>query len=736
MSLTIPRAGVEAGRAANAAGMPMAPDPAAEAFAKLGDVMAERGAAIQRENDDMSLQRINLDMARDMGRVRQEIDQSNDPNVGQVWEARSAEIRQRYVDAIPELNAGLRERAALVFDDMNTRHSLAVGQRAIGLRSSYRAANFIEQSSTIAAEAANAPPETLQDMLAVGEQAISARLQAGDITPEQAATERVKFRTDVLMTRAKADVTRDPAAFLNGGSDQYAELGTAQAELRAAAEVELARRQEAEAKAQEVAVKEQRAAIDDALRQGIAVIKTGALWSGEADLNNPLVQASPLYPELMAAKALRDEKIFLGQKTPAELQALIDAEAVKPKGRAWEAERLKVLQDTLANTKTAWATNGVDAAKSAGLITDVLVFDPANPGAFAQGLAKRLAFDENMRPSYTKMGQAIYGVDEAAALKPFMAPEADAAPKLALISAFAAQDRPAAQIDAALAAAGGGDVEKRAMRLLKTTGDKALVEKVLLGQQQIAKGLVKMPSEADMSLIFADVTGGIFEDNPALAAQLRDTAKAAYAADAIKSNPDDGAGQWGISFAKNTDAQTLYASAVRDITGVAIDSNGQPNIGGLQEVNGGKVILPQGVHREEVATAIDNITYQLRGYQWSSTAENWVNPEIGMADTSYLTAGDAAAAGYVDAIKSDLKPAVDPMRAFQAASYGGPSVPLLGADPVRKLQDVQFRRVGESDVYEMVLMIEGRAKVIPIEGDAQGRAYRFRMTDLIKGAQR
>lgn len=772
MTLTIPRAGVEAGRAANMTGQPLAIDPAAEGLAKLGSAITEGAAKFQAENDAMILNRMNIDMARDMGRAQLELAQSNDPNVDQAWQAKTAEIRARYVDA-QELHPGLRERATLVYDEMNNRHALEVGKQAIANRSSYRGAQYIEALGTVTAEAATAPQASLETMLTAVDDMINTRLAAGDLTPEQAAQERMTQRTNVMTTRARAEIARDPEAFL-ANNEQYKPLGTTHSDLILDAEVAIAARNEKAAKAEEAAIKEQQTAIGDALQNIQKIYADGGVPKDENLMERQEVKNHPLYPEVIATRDLAREKKFLPLMTPPELEAALAEDMAKPKGYAYELARQKVLREQLEATKTAWGKNGVDAAKTAGLLPadDVLQFDPANPQAFAAGLAKRLNFDDTIRPKYTRYGQAIVGTEEAAPLQAVIAPEADAAPKVALLKAYAAQTAPAAQVDAALAAIGGGAVEKRALRLLRDTGDAALVERVLRGQQQVKLGVVSLPPEKSRQMVFAEATGGVFDDSPQLAQQIMEAASAVYAAEAAGVNPDGDNAV--LPWNDDTAAQDMFRSAVQRVTGVATDANGEPVIGGLQDVNGAKVVLPQGMHRSEVEEALDNATYQLRGMQFNAVAEDWVDPTgytqlqgrdlppriaEGMAPDGYQPSaemlleqsgdletmpspglGQKSLAKRIATAKT-LKADLDPMRAFRTASAVGQFVPALGPNPASILQDVQFRAVvdprtnDQTGVYEMVRMVNGRPELIPIEGDPLNRAYRFRMTDFIKATR-
>lgn len=158
----------------------------------------------------------------------------------------------------------------------------------------------------------------------------------------------------------------------------------------------------------------------------------------------------------------------------------------------------------------------------------------------------------------------------------------------------------------------------------------------------------------------------------------------------------------------DTAAQDLFATSVQRVLGAAPDRNGQLALGGLQEVNDRKVYLPQGVSAAHVDRAFDVLGWQLQGKvameymgerQWGWQAEGQPEP--------------------------------DRLRAFRAASTDG-SAPALGPSATRLLAMAYPVRVGETDQYELRYMYNGREMAIPKADDPDGRAWRFKMDDLLR----
>lgn len=704
VSLTVPRAGLSGGRAANAAGMPVAEPIVGDLLAGLGNSILEKQAKVRAERDQLALQKTNLDMARDLGQARQEVDQITDPDqLDQVWQQRSTEVFARYVESIKD--PVLQEKAKLVFQEMNDQQSLAVGKRAVTLTQSQRGAQWVEMKTQITAEAATADPETFGIYLDQGLAVIDARLAAGDLTPEGAATERQALKADMFSSRAAQAISADPEAFLAAAeTGAFNELGGDRlTDFRLTAQREITRREDAAIKAAEVAATQRAKDIGDRLDVMSSLMLDGFSVEDEAALKDPEVMAHPKFAEAAAAQSLRNEMPNIMQATPLDLAAAIAAEQAAPKAHKYQTERVKVLRKWQDEATKLWNTDAVSAAKKAGLSPPELpAFDPTNPEAFADALGKRVGFDIYQREKGYSQGQAVLSAEEKGRLKAVIAPEADVGPKMALAEAIIAgtAGKPAAVTRIIEA----DPVFRRATTLLGQTGDLVLVANMLEGQQKEKLGTISLPPKPQRQLILADVLGSAYAGMPAQEAEIMEAASAYYAAEAAGINPDGENSS--LPFMDDTAAKDLFRTAVIRVTGATADRNGNLTIGGLQEVNGASVILPAGVPVADVERAWDVVDTHLRGGVWSEKYQS-----TDFSDTN----------------------GADPLRSLKAASIDQ-SAPDLGPDAYARWRDARPVRVGDSDVYELVIERGGRTYKVPRAEDAQGRAWRFRMTDLIRGA--
>lgn len=713
MTLTVPRAGNIAGRAANVAGANPPAPVLGGLVEQLGSNIAERQAKLKLEQDAITQQRTQLDMARELGQARQEVDQISDPvAVEQTWTERAKDIRARYVDQIEDPD--LRGRLDLAFTEMNDRHGLAVGSRAINLTRSQREAVWIDSRATITAEAARADEESFGILLELADASIEERLAAGDLDPATAAEQKQALRGDVYRARANQAISDDPEGFLaaTAGASDYDVLGDGVAGLRLTAEREIARRADAAAKEADKAMDAQKKALKSRLTDQTSIFNSGLQASDEALLTDPavlsIVQADPdlqkAHAEAMAAKSLRDELPNIRQMTPAQLRAEVQRERAQPKDQPFQGERVKVLESWLTTAEREWQADGVKAARAAGFnLADLPDLDPADPTDFAAAIDDRLSFDAWQRKNGYG-GQAVFSGEEAARLKTVLAPEAPVEPKLALAEAIAAGAGPEARRVVGLVSS--DPVFSRALNLIQQTGDRALAAEMLTGQQKEKLGTIGLPPKPQRQLTFAVITGGGLSADPAREAEIFEAASALYAARAAGVNPD-GADSV-LPFKDDDQAQQIFAQAVAEVTGAKPDRNGALTVGGLQDVNGAMVMLPKGMPRDVVTDAWEKIDRQLRGAVWDDRYQTW------------SFSGEAG----------------DPLRALRGASIDPGAAPALGANARAQWSNARLRQVGESDVYELVISRNGRDTAVPVAGDDLGRAFRFRLPALIEGAQR
>lgn len=723
--LTVPRAPTTVGRIANVDTTPVAASLAG-AVADFGDTIMRHGMALEADRLDRQMSRRQLDMTRDLGELRLQVEDMGDPDAaGQAWDQGYEAIRQRYLDGTDERGRPLvdprnKENFNLAFDDLGNQHALAIGRRQLGLRQSQRAATYYEYGQVAGAEAARTDPETRAALYVQFDAETDKQVAAGTMTPEQAAKAKVEFRQSTENAAAIEASAADPSGFLEAlDGEAYKHLDPeTKARYRVSAQAELARRQE---RASNDAAK----VADARLKDITALSYAGERSADAAFLDTPQAMASPLWAEAMAARSLRDEFPGFKKLPPAQQEAIIAAEASRAKTHDWELKRGDVLRAWYAEAAKDWVNDPGTAAQKAGLeYTDLPVFDPAAAGDWSSALAGRIVDDEFYAgKGYTKNRSAIFTSDDLAGLKAVTDPKADAAPKVALAGAIVRGS--GGKIDTVLNAMGADPVFRRSVKLLALTGDPNLTEAVLRGEQKIALGTVVMPSDADLTMIFNTLTGGVYEDAPEIGAEVKSAVAALYADEANTVNGETEAGK---GFIFDGRAREIIEKATFTVTGAAPDRNGKLTIGGLQEVNGALVVLPRGVDVRDVELTMDRIAARVAGGVYDPNAQFSGSEAMG-ADPSVLRDSLTAVQG---------KPELDPMAVFRGTSarlYGKAkaTVPDLGANPREMFQQMKLSQVGESGIYEFVYERDGR--LIPLS-DASGRAWRFRLTDLMDEAAR
>ena len=317
-------------------------------------------------------------------------------------------------------------------------------------------------------------------------------------------------------------------------------------------------------------------------------------------------------------------------------------------------------------------------------------------------MREAISFDGWQREKGYSEQSAVFTKDDKASLKAILAPGADAAPKVALLGAILeGSDGNPTEVMAALET---DPVTRRAARVLAVTRDPGLTEAILRGSQKLDGKTVVPPSRKEQILAFDAMTGGVFDDAPALKAELMEATLALYADGAAGIDGETAATEGWIA---DGAAYTLYQQSVQRLLGAQADRNGALTVGGLQEVNGGLTVLPVGLPVQVVEETWTSLSRSLSGRTGSRTDRD---------------AGDDRKA----AISSTA------MAVFARASIDG-GLPDLGSDPGGRFSTLTLQRVGESDVYELVREQNGRMIPVPVVGTDY--AYRFRLKDLIRGAR-
>jgi hypothetical protein len=605
--------------------------------------------------------------------------------------------------------------------DLGQRQALALGERNIALHQSQQTADWLETRADLTTTAATADPVTMETLLQEGYARIDAQVAAGLILPDKAVIEKQALEAEVMNARLITAIDQDPAAAkeaLQAGT--YDAIGPeAKAQRIATAQAELDRRAAAAATAGEAEAKKRQDEIGNRL-DTIGELTVAGRKVADVDfvLNAPdEVKANPKYPRALARVKLGQEIPNLDLMTPAQIDALIAAEKDRTIVEPWENERLPVLIEMRDKKATALATDPKAALAASGLpAPEIPAFDPANPEAFAAALQESLSFDAFQRQKGYSDQSAIFTKAQKAELQAVLAPGAEAGPKVALLAAI--QSATGGNAGEVLTALEADPVSRRALKVLGMTQDPALTESILRGQQKLDGKTIVPPSRKEQILAFDAMTGGAFDDAPAVKAEIMEAALALYADSAAGIDGETtGSDGWIADGA----AYELYQQSVQRLLGAQPDRNGGLTVGGLQEINGGLTVLPVGVSVAQVESEWDAIGNRLAGGVWDTSR--------GQGEWVY-----AAPEGFQapDAALKSAPTATARLAPFKAASvYGG--VPDLGSNPTQMWDMLTPRRVGETDVYELVYEQNGRTYAVPEAGG--GGAYRFRLKDLMRGAR-
>lgn len=704
--ITVPQGGSVAGRSADI----RVERPDMGGFiSQVGSAVAQKMGQIKDQQRAVVVEKTKLDMTKEQGEAYQRIAQLTDPaEIETAWATEQATLREKYVtgkDAAgnPLLTPEEADALTLTFDGLATKHGFNLGERTIQLTESQATAAWSAARLDIVNTASTADPDTMAALVEYGEAAID-RLPG--LMPDQKQAQKEAFRGEVMNSRAITALDQDPIAFIAAAeAGTYDALGGERvAQLKVTAQAEADRRAAAATTAGEAEAKKRADAIGKRLDTIADLALKGRLVEDEKYLSDPEIQSNPNFPKAKAAIELRKEIPNLDVMTVAQIDAQIAAEEKRPITEPWENERLTVLRSMRDRKAEALATDPKAALTEAGLpAPEIPEFDPADTADWSAALSEAVSFDGWQREKGYSEQSAIFTKDQKTALKAVLAPGADAGPKVALMGAILEGTK--GNAGAVLADLEADPVSRRALKVLGVTRDTGLTEAILRGGQKLDGKTVVPPSRKEQILAFDTLTGGVFDDAPALKAELMEATLALYA-DGAKGI--DGETQAADGWIADGAAYSLYQQSVQRLLGAQTDRNGAFTVGGLQEVNGGLTVLPVGVAVQEVENAWETIT---DGFVQADPA--WYQKRVQLGP--------------------DFTPdPADPMTGFKAASlYGG--LPDLGSDPAGRMGSLTLRRVGESDVYELIREQNGRLTPVPEVG--KDHAYRFRLKDLMRGAK-
>lgn len=638
--ITIPKAGVVAGQSAQ---LQVGVDQSGGALSQLGDRMAQLGHQWRIDKINRETRKGQLAITQDMAMLRLNVDQIGDPSqIGPAWDAGVAEIRKQYLtDGQDPL---LRENLGLAIDDLSAQHTTALADQVIKISQSQDRADLADFADTAAKAAGGADDTTFDAFKAQGLARIAELQDSGQYSPEEAQKARAAFLTGITAPRLDALIAVDPDTALSqieaGTWNDLSPEGLAQA--RVAARAAIATREKATAVTQGQAYD----AVAKELDGMAEMLTAGNSVQGLSLLNDPAVAAAaaadPKVAKALgkarAAADLQAELPGIRSMTPAQLDAAIATEAARPKDptKPWDADRLGVLKQWRDQAVGKWASDPVATAATAGLqVPELPDFDPANPQAWASGLSARMSFAGALTAQGYANAAPPFSKDEQSRLTTILDPKADVGTKLALAEATVAGA--GKSWTAAAAAMGASDEMRGAMAVLAETGDRGLAGQILSGQQKIATDLAAAPTAAQLRPVFAAITGGLFDRDPARAAVLMKAAAAAYA-DAAPPVPP---GAPEASLRNDPDRLQLYTDTLQRMLGATPDTQGQLTIGGIQKINDAPVLLPNGVSSAWVQQGFDLLagqdSAQLPGLFAKASLTGAATPDLGDDPGSWLT---------------------------------------------------------------------------------------------------
>jgi hypothetical protein len=600
MTLTVPFAGTDAGRAAR----PVNEAPqTGNVIAAFGNQLKQVGDRLENDRLDREMGRLQVDMTKDLNDLRLQAESIGDPDqLDSFWQNGIAQLKQSYQTGQteagrPRVDPKIRDKWELGFDDLANRHAFAIGQNSLALRQSQRLATFADYEHVAGQQAALTDPGTRDQLYATYDEQVDGLQAKGLLSPEAAAAKKRDFRANTESANITALITEDPQAVLDG-----IEMGAwpgldaqAQASWTNKATNAIAAQDKEDERAAEVAAKDQAEKVKGRLTDTIAILGKGRASTDEALLDNPEVAAQ--FPDLVAqargAQALRDSGQAIEQMSPPELEALAAQMEKSPVTKKWQTEALDVVHGRLETAKKELDRDPITYAQSVGLPVPPL--DLTSADTMAEGLAARATFGGWMREKGYTATAPVLSLDEQSALKAMVDPKGNTPPAdRARIAGVLADASPAllASVapDPAFAHVGG---------FLAAGGNQALATEVMKGEENIARGTVIMPPEKDRAAPFFASIGGLFDELPAGGGRAREatmkTADALYAA----RNGLDASGQ--------IDAEA-YAQATHEAMGGTGTYGSREATGGIQDINGHVTFMPMGLSARRTDLGLRTLT--------------------------------------------------------------------------------------------------------------------------------
>ncbi|MFP4043908.1 MAG: hypothetical protein ACLFTP_04990, partial [Rhodosalinus sp.] len=617
------------------------------------------------------------------------------------WQQGVERLRQSYTQPgegdRPRVDPRNAEDFGLAFDSLANRHAYSLGRRTLELRYAERRANEMALGQEMTQLYAGGDDDTRAVAQEQYFAAVEANVEAGVYDAAEGQRRKQGFLEQGDNARAIALIDADPQAYRDareGGA--FAGLQADRlARYDAQAQTALERQAEARQREAEKAAAERQREIGDRLAEIRKIAGRGFDAVDEEFLADPEVQAHPDYAQTRAVLELRDDGTLIEQATPAELREAVDASRRGELAFASQAERVEVMEEALARHEQGYAADPVAYAAEVGLdVPELPEFDPADPDAYAEALAERVAFGTGLEQrGYTGTARALTN-EEREQLVAQTGPEADPETRVKL----------ARRLPAVLGRAGADSFESLELDpVFRHTaglvsaggGSDRLGARIFAGQQAIEEGNVVMPPARERIDPAFETLGELFADLPggeALQAEVRAAADAHYAAGRRRTDPSG-----------DIDEQA-YRQSLHAVLGGLGRYDSRDALGGVQEVRDRPTLLPPGVRGRDVEAALDSVA----------------------------EAGRETLRG--SRIRKLERPAPEALDAVWRRVTGGP-VPRVAGEPLdpRDLDEMQIEARGDRVYILTFATNDGRRRTVY---DQDGTAFTFDLRDLLREVAR
>lgn len=719
MTLTVPRS--NAGFAATPSIRVEAPTTG-NALGQFGNQLQQVGQAIEGEALDRQFRRAGAEMMRDMNQARFDVSQIGDPEqAAAAWEARKTTIRETYRagqddNGRPRLHPMNQQRFETAFMEFSSRLDLGVASQTLDSIRAQREADLMVASRE-AARLAVTQPDAETRAVALGQvfESIDAMVATNQIDAAEAQRRKLALMGEVDNARAMEMVAKDPEAFLGADPAEFDGLDPdVMQRYRLTAEGNIASAREKAIKDGEAAAKLRAKEIADELATIRDIRAKGMQPANEAFLASPEVKAHPDYAMTIAARGLALEKPNLQQATPAQIQAMIAEEEATPVTRQYQTERVEFLRGLLKTTRDS-LRDPVAHARGVGLdVPDLPEFDPADPQAYAVAVRARAELGTQLVEQGYTTKLRLFDDAELDQMRALAGPDSDPATRAAL-AATLHRAMPADAREARMNAISNDPVFGLVGGYLTNGGSTATAQAIFRGQQRIAAGNVVAPSKTEKLTRAGNVFGDLFKDVRGGENTQRAVLEAADALYATRRQGQDAADDF--------DDDT-YAQALHEVMGGRGTFDTADAEGGVTKLRGKLTILPMGVSRRDVETAITGLRRDLTGAfvpANESAVRDAINgPELGDPSTgglqrplTLLTAEQARA-------RADQR--------LQAAAIGG-GLPGVNGDPLdaRDWAKVTLRALDP----ETFVLVRTDGQVIP-RLDDPSRPWEFNLARLVE----